>query len=191
MYGNNKFKWLSGREFKAIGICSTSGLALADSDSNHPTAVLEIGLMVDAVLSTKVLSIVNGKATGFLSQRVSLNGITDNQGFRDFSIGKLDLPVKKGAPVSIHIPDPNTYAEFEGLGASSIGNFVITATDTGALQTNTARGTALSVKKGGWYIAQPGDMCLAHLETASITPVTSGNRRICVKFVSPYQIPSA
>jgi len=191
MYGNNKFKWLSGDEFKSIGICSTSGLALSDSDSNDATAVLNTGLMVDAVLSTKVLSIVNGKATGFITQKVSLNGIESLQGFRDFTIGKLDLPIKKGAPVTIHVPDPGTYAEYEGLGASSIGNFVITATDTGSLQTNTARGTALSVKKGGWYIAQPGDMCIAHLETASITPVTSGNRRICVKFVSPYQIPSA
>lgn len=186
-YGNGKFRWLSGSMFRVFNQFLTTDLALSEADADSATAVLDRGLMVNIDVVNSKMNLTTGKAAGLLMQKVSLSGLTNVQSFFDLSIGKMDLPtVRRGQPAAIMIPDVFSLCEFEGLGAAAIGNSVITATTTGFLSTNTAVDTELSVIKGGFRIAQAGEQVIAKLKAPNLTAETSGNRRICVQFISPY-----
>jgi hypothetical protein len=184
-FRSSTFKWLMGEFDKVPG--NSSGLALSDGDANAGT--LGKGVICDyAANSHTVFAMLDGKGIGILESDVDQYGVNTDAHIvrRQFDKNVYDIPIKKGQPVSLIVPHPNSMAEFEGLGAGSYNNKVITATTTGFLSSGTTRHTQLSSYKGGWRTAQSGDLVLALLEQANLTPETAGNLRIRVRFVSPY-----
>ena len=190
MFGHNKFQWLLGEGFNRQS-GTTSALNLSDADAAAGT--LLSGTLVDFTAGyTDRFSFVTGSAIGFITQPIDQYGQESATQFRKRELqpqgkhGHYEVPVKKGDPVAVLIPPPNSQAIFEGLGAASYGNLVVTSS-TGAISTATARRTELSVIKGGLYVAQAGDLVIALMEQADLTPVAdAGNVRVRVRFVSPY-----
>lgn len=187
MFGSTLFQWVHG-QIEHIGYYGTTNLALPDSSVN--SGVLPKGTFVDGSADDTPdnAEAVLASGSGFLGvlvQDVDTEGLTGDSGFKKFTIGKLDNPVKQGAKVSIRKPMPNGQAEFEGLGTAQPGNLVCTS-GTGSLSSGTAKETELSLFNGALRVAQTGDLVVAHMMNANVTPKTSGNLRIRVKFVSPY-----
>lgn len=185
MFGSTRFKWLSGT-YHHYGVLKTTGLAITAADADSATGVIKRGKMMDIKADDETLMVYgSGNAFGILLHNVALNGITDATGFRDFSIGKQDLPKKRGAAVTLRVPHQGSMAEFEGTGEATVDNLVCDATTAGFLATSTPVGTALSVLNGCWRIAQTGDNVIARLVRADLTPQNAGELRIRVQFVSP------
>lgn len=192
MWGSEKFKWVYG-DWTRMSTYATTDLPLSEADANSATAVIERGNMLDIDYVNRKLVYTTGNGVGLLEQRVSLNGVSGSnpsQLVYDLFIGRKDLAtVKRGAPASIRVPRAGAIAEFEGLGAAAYGNFVITATTTGHLGGTPTLNSELTVEKGGWRIAQVGEMVLGFLESYTVTPIAdAGNRRIAVRFCSPYKL---
>lgn len=187
MFGSNLFQWLSG-EFYNINALTTD-LPITEADPDAATGFLQRGKMVNYKANdiTK-LAFTTGNAMGILTRNISLNGINNDEGFKNFTIGLTDLPLRRGLAATVRVPNPNAQAIFEGSGAASYDTLVITATTTGYLSSSTARGTQLTVEKGGWRTAQSGEFVLAILEQANYTPYTGGNVRIRVRFTAPYKL---
>lgn len=183
-FASTTFKWLLGDFSKLEG--NSSGLALSDADADAGS--LGKGVICDfAANSHTVFAMINGKGIGILEDSVDQYGVNTDANIvrREFDKNPFEIYKKKGQPVSLIVPAPNSMAEFDGAGAASYGNKVITATTTGYLTSATARYTQLSSYKGGWRTAQSGDLVLALLEQANLTSQVSGVR-IRVRFVSPY-----
>lgn len=185
-FGTSTFKWLGGDNYTSIGFLKTTNLGLSDDDAD--VGVIQKGKFMDyAEGSVEEMMFGSGRALGMLQQAVSKDGTTDDAGFKNRTIGKLDLPTKRGAAVSIMVPRPMSEAEFEGDGEAIIDNLV--ATDgSGAIADDTPRGTQLSVLNGCLYEAQEGDFVIALLQDAGLEPETEGNLRIRVMFVAPYPL---
>lgn len=185
MFGSNQFQWLRGSYYK-IGYASTLELPLSDADANLGT--LKRGKMVDLKTNDETkMAFTTGHAMGILERPVDLYGTTGDLGFKNFTIGLHDLPAKRGACVSIRVPQAGAEAIFEGIGAAGYDTMVITATTTGFLTAASARGTELTVEKGGWRTAVTGEWVLARLEQANYTPSVASNIRIRVQFVNKYK----
>jgi len=128
---------------------------------------------------------------GILMQNVDDHGTIGDKAMIDLMYGRRgdkneDMPVKRGRPVSLIVPPPFSMAEFEGVGVSAIGNFVITSGD-GAISSSTPFGTELSASNGGWKIAGNDEFVFARILDANLDPVADENNvRIKVQFVSPY-----
>lgn len=189
MFGHQYFRWLMGEFDRVNG--TTSDVNLSDADAN--AGELGVGIMLDYKADSHLaFAFVTGSAIGFTTQAIDQYGTTSATVYRQqdviskSGIPFIQVPVKKGQPVALSVPRPWSMAEFEGLGAASYGNRVITATTTGYLASGTARRTPLSVERGGWKQAQTGELVLAFLEQANLTPYTAGNLRIRVRFCSPH-----
>lgn len=183
MHGDSRFKWVSGK-FYNLGNLETTGLALSDANANSGTVKRGKMMRISATNNDR-MDFATGLAEGILTRKVDAEGTTGLQGFKDFTIGKLDLPVKRGSVVTLRCPLPGAIAEFEGVGTAIIDNLVATS-GTGAISTGTTKLTELSVVNGCWRVAQAGDTVLARLLDPTLTPENSGEVRIRVRFVSPY-----
>lgn len=184
MWGSSRFKWVSGKWYP-LGIMKTTNLDITDADADSATGVIKRGNMMDVDPTDETEMVYgSGNALGILTYDITLNGITDAQGFKSFTIGKYDLPKKRGAAISLRVPQMNAIAEFEGTGTPIVDNLVADS-GVGALAAGTAVGTALSVENGCWRVAQTSDVVLARLLRANLTPENAGELRIRVQFVSP------
>jgi len=61
------------------------------------------------------------------------------------------------------------------------GSTLIKTSSTGLISSSTAKGTALSLQAGKWYVAQSPDDIEGRLLDASLTPEVSGNLRIRIR----------
>lgn len=187
MWGNNRVRWTNGG-FHSIGFLKTTELAITNADADSATGVIKRGKLMDYKAgSIELMAYGSGYFEGILTEDVSLNGLGGDAGFKNFTIGKLDNPKKRGAAVSIRVPHPGAECEFEGGPADTaiVDNLVCTS-GTGAIAANTARLTELSVLNGCWRKAQAGEHVMALLLDANLVPETASNIRMRVRFVSPY-----
>ena len=183
MYGSDTFKWVYGK-WDHYGTLKTDNVPLGPAAPDEGT--LPRGTMLDISASDEEQAALgSGSAIGVMVQDIDNEGLTGLQGFQDFSIGKLDRNVKKGRPVSLRVPVPGAFLEFEGDGAANPGNLVATS-GTGSISSGTAKGVELSCLNGCLYVAQSGDTVFFHMEKADVTPENAGNTRVRVKAVGPY-----
>lgn len=188
-FGTNYFSWHLGEGFnRRSGTTANLNLSNADAD----VGLLRSGTLVDFTAGyTDRFSFVAGSALGFITQPINQDGIESATEFRKRALqpkgyASYETPIKKGASVTIIVPEPNDEAIYEGEGVTAYGNLVVTS-GTGAITDATARRTPLSVSRGGLYVAQSGDLVIAHMEQADLTPlVDPANVRVRVRFVSPY-----
>jgi len=191
MWGSTLFRWLMGEYTRYNGLSTSLNLSDADADAG----TLGIGQMINYIANSHtVFGFTTGKAIGILMQSVDEYGTTSADQYRKLDVREraglpwIEVPAKKGQSVACLVPYPGSMAEFDGVGAASYGNRVITATTTGFLASGDARDTELSVEKGGWKKAQAGEMVLGTLEQANLTTQAgAGGVRIRVKFCSPYK----
>jgi hypothetical protein len=135
-----------------------------------------------------------GIAWGILTRDVNFSGTTNDAGFKKLTVGGFpDIPVKKGACVTIQVPLPGAEAIFEGavditsgVAAAIDGPGLVLKTGTGAISAATPVNSRLSVVNGVWRLAQTGDFVLAHLKQANYTPKNAGEIRIRVRFCVPH-----
>lgn len=178
-----------------VSFLKTTNLPLSNADANSATAILPLGKIVDyAAADETQMRLATAFGVGILSQSVSLNGTTDDAGFKKLTVGGFpDIPAKRGIAVGIFCPFPGVEAIFEGNADISGGNgpaidSLVVKTGTGALGGGTTDQTELSVVNGAWRAAQSGDFVLA-LFRQNLTPNTVGNIRIRLRYISPYKKP--
>lgn len=185
MFGSKNFQWLSGG-YHHVSV-KTTDLPITEADADSATGVLQRGKLVNYKANDITeLAFTTGMAIGMLTRNINKLGQNNDEGFKNFSIGLTDLPFRRGLAVSVRVPQVGAQAIFEGTGVASVDNLVVTS-GTGAIASGTTRLTELSCIKGGLYIAQTGDMVLALLDQANLTPLTGGQLRIRVRFVGPYK----
>lgn len=190
MFGSSRFKWVAG-EYYHYGVAKfPTTLGLSDADANAGTAKQgKLMGLADNNAEEMKYGGVNGNFLGILTHHVNKDGTTSDSGFKDFTIGKQDIPLKRGQAVTLRVPLPGAIAEFEGVGAVGIDTLVVTS-GTGLLASGSALWSPLTIESGAWRIAQSGagvnEFVYAHLMQANLTPENSGEVRIRVKFVSPY-----
>lgn len=187
LFGSTRFKHVSGK-YDKIGFLKTTNLSLSDAGANLGT--LKRGKLVDFADNSEVEMKLGGVggAMGFLENNITLDGTTDLQGFKDLTIGKQDLPRKKGEAVSILVPMPGSVWEVEGLGAGPIDVLLITS-GTGAISAATPIGTMLGVVSGAFRIAQvnaspaASDVVVARIVSANLTPENAGEVRLRIEWL--------
>ncbi len=179
--GSSRCRLVTGKYYDQIGVCKTTNLALSAADANVGT--IPRGKVVDCSIITLEMMYTTGFGKGLLRDFVDLYGTTGLQGFKDVSIGKEDLPKKKGSAVSIVIPQVGAILEFEGLGVVAPENLVCTSGSGKAIASNAALGTDLSVEYGCWKLAEAGEYVMGRLLAANLTPNNSGERRIQLEWV--------
>lgn len=136
----------------------------------------------EATLETQGV-LASGHGIGFMTQDMNQNGLLDDTGFKNFSIGKLDNPVANGTVVSLRKPTLGAELEYEGGGVVGGGNLVCTS-GTGALALNTARLTQLSVLAGSLRQAQTGDNIMFELlDTGLAKAVSTSDMRCRVRYL--------
>lgn len=188
MHGSQYFQWLGG-PFHKRGYLKTTNLPLSDANANAGT-IPRGKLVNEASGSEEQMAYTTGDFLGILEQPVDAYGVTGDLYQREREIlGKIDFPIRRGLPVSIRIPGPGSQAIFEGKGAVLYDNLVATS-GTGLISSATARKTELTCEKGCWRLAAEGEMVLALMVDASLTPVTATQVRIRVEFVSKYLKPT-
>lgn len=191
-FGSTRMEYLSGKNsFREIGYLKTTNLPLSDANANLGT--LQLGKMVNEAADPNEesqMALSTGFAIGFLTRSIDLYGTTGDTAFKKLAIGNIDIPVMRGAPVTVQCPYPGAQAIFEGNGAATapIDHLVITS-GTGALSSGTAKLSELSVISGAWRLAQTGDMVLGLLLDNNLTPKNVGELRIRIQFISPYKKP--
>lgn len=180
MFGSAQHKYLYG-DWHHIGTMASTELALPADGTPLPK-----GTWIQAKNGDEfMMALASGHAAGFLTQDISAEGHESLQAFKDRTIGKFDLPVKKGQMVSLRVPHSESLMEFEGVGAAVPGNLVCT-TGTGAIASNAAVNAELSFFNGCIRLAQAGDIVTLLLKQADLTPEVTGRRRIRVEKVSGY-----
>lgn len=176
MFGSDYFKIANGT-WDHVGYLAASGLP------NIGTGVYRKGTLVDQKADNEHVAVLaTGRVLGLITQDIDENGLDNDAGFKNFTIGKLDNPIKRSVNrITARRMAPGSHLEYEGLGAALPGNLVATS-GTGAIASNTARGTELSVLNGCIMIAQSGDIVSYHLLKADLVPVAdAGNLRILVE----------
>lgn len=189
--GSDYFSWKWPDDYNQYGLLTFP----ADLDLAGDGADEEVSLgCLMAIDPTNIWQMAYATGTNFfglLMQNVDNTGTIGDKAMVDLMYGRRgekneDMPVKRGRTVSLIVPAPFSMAEFEGVGVSAIGNFVITSGD-GAIAADTPFGTGLSASNGGWKIAGNDEFVFAKLLTADLDPVADENNiRIKVQFVSPY-----
>ena len=178
MYGSSTFKWVHGK-WDHLGFLKTTNIPLSDADA--AVGVIPRGTWFDYEAgSIEEAALGSGNAIGVTVQDLDHLGMTGLQAFQDFSIGKLDRNILKPRPVSLRRPVSGAEMEVEGLGTALPGNLVCTS-GTGSISSGTARKTELSVLNGCLRVAQSGDIVLAIMEDANLTPEAVGNVRILIR----------
>lgn len=200
MYGSELFRWTFG-DFQHYGLAKTTNLALSDADANSPTAVVPRGKLVQLDPTDMSELVYAGPTTGLLGMlldMLSLDGVYNYEGIAKRSLGFAaadgapdTLPKKRGITSTVRVPDVNSMAEFEGPATTAgiVDNLLATA-GTGAITAATPVGALLGCFEGGLRVAQTGDVVVAEMVKADVTPMTAGNIRVRVKFVSQYARPA-
>lgn len=189
-FGSTRMEYLGDKNsFMEISYLKTTNVPLSDANANLGT--LQLGKMVNEAADPNEeteMVLGDGFAIGFLTRAIDPSGTTSDVSYKKLSIGNIDIPVKRGAPVAVQRPLPGAFGIFEGAGtaAAPIDHLVINS-GTGALASGTAKLSELSVIKGAWRLAQTGEMVLGLLMDSNITPKNVGELRIRVMFVSPYK----
>lgn len=184
MFGSPYVKYISG-EWYHYGVMTTEELPIPDG------VTLTKGTWLNPKNGTDdtIAQLASGVALGFATQDMDNEGHTSLQAFQDVSIGKQDIPIKKGQAMTVRVPNTNSRLEFEGAGAAVPGNLVCTS-GTGAIASNTAKDTELSFLNGCIRKAQTGDIVQLLLETAALTAENpndgDANVRIRVRVVGGY-----
>lgn len=181
-YGNLYFKPLQGHPTDTVGGKFTlpSGVTLCRAGTflRYKTSSREEFDLCD-----------NGKGLiGWLTQGVDEDGLTmENFGI----VQNPNYNLRSGQEVSLRVMEVGNEFEIEGAGAAGGGNLVVTSS-TGAIATNTARYTLLSVHKGGLRVAQAGDVAAFELVAADLTPLAdAANVRIHVRYIGgAYVVPT-
>lgn len=179
MFGSKLFKPYWGK-WDHFGVLKTNHVWL--SASNADAGTLPKGTFLDfhpTIEGEAVLA--SGNFVGMLIEDMDQSGVLSVQSYYDRSIGRVENPLRKGTAVSLRRFYAGGMAEFEGLGVSAPGNLVITS-GTGAISAATARKTELSTHNGGLRVAQSGDIVIALMEKANLTPEIAGNVRIRIRF---------
>lgn len=180
MFGSDYFKIANGT-WDHVGYLAASGMP------NIGTGVYRKGTLVDQKSDNEYVAVLaTGRVLGLITQDVDENGLDNDLGFKNFTIGKLDNPIKRSiSRITVRRMAPGSHLEYEGKGAASVlGNLVATA-GTGALSSSSTRGTELSVLNGCIREAQSGDIVSFHLLKADLTPVADAtNLRILVERVA-------
>lgn len=189
MFANPYFKPYWG-EFRILGAYSTVDFPLSEADANadHARGYTLPGKIVDLDHTNMKVVYTTGDGYGFMNRKVSKNGALTDAVFLQ-SIRQTqdrDAPLRRGAMAEVLVYEPDSLLEFEGLGVASVETNVITS-GTGALSNATAANSELTCEKGGWRLAASGEMVLAVMERANLTPEVAGNLRILVKIVGKYK----
>lgn len=196
-FGSTRFQLLTTPNDSGVNVSflKTTNLPLSNADANSASAILPLGKIVDyAAASEAEMRLGTGFGIGILSQAITLNGTTDDAGFKKLTVGGFpDIPAKRGIAVGVFCPFPGVEAIFEGACDISGGNGpaidgLVVKTGTGAIGGGTSDLELLSVVNGAWRVAQSGDFVLA-LFRQSLTPVNAGEIRIRVRFCSPWKKP--
>lgn len=190
MFGSSRFKHLWGN-FREIGVLATTELALSAADSAVGT--IKQGKLVAYKDNSDTLMkyAVGAACLGFLRDFVNLAGTTDVTGFKDYTIGKLNIPKKRGGTVSIMVPDVGSIWELEGAGGLTVDNLIAT-TGTGAIAANSTLYSYLSVTNGCLRLAQADEVAVARLLRANLTPENASEIRIRIQWLGTgYTMPSA
>lgn len=106
---------------------------------------------------------------GLLTQKVT----EDGPSYEQKSLGILDLPEKVGSAVSMYAPKDGDRLEVEGepsKGPDDAQSGLLVTDGTGAVASNTAIDTQMSVYKGRWRQAQSGDYVEGLLKRTGVTP---------------------
>ena len=189
-FGSTRMEYLSGKEsFREIGYLKTTNVPLSQASAN--LGVLQLGKMMNEAADPNEeteMVLGDGFALGFMTRALDLYGTTGDTSYKKLGIGNIDIPVKRGAPVTLQCPFPGAQAIFEGTGsAATPGDTLVCDAGTGALSSGTAKLSELSVIKGAWRLAQTGEMVLGLLLDNNLTPKNVGELRIRLMFVSPYK----
>jgi hypothetical protein len=182
MFGSKLFRPLHGK-WEHFGTLKTNQVWLSATNPN--AGLLPRGTFLDmhATIADEA-ALASGNAMGCLVEDLDADGTTSVQSYYNRSLGvgtPLETPIKKGQAVSLRRFYGGAGAEFEGLGTAVPGNLVCTS-GTGAISAGTARKTRLSVLNGCLRVAQTGDIVIALVEKADLTPNIPGNVRIEVRF---------
>jgi hypothetical protein len=184
-FGDSRFKHVSG-SYDYWDSAKTTELDLSVADANVGTTQKGKGVTLKDNDETELAyAEVGDFFLGFMHHSINLSGTTDETGFKEFTIGKLDIPKKRGSPVSIVLPAPGSIWEFEGTGITSVDNLV-TDSGTGLLATGSTLRSPLTQKNGCWQIAVATDVIHAHLLQANLTPENAAEVRIRVQICSPH-----
>lgn len=191
MFRDNEFRWLHG-DYRHLSILSyPATLGLSEADANAGTMRRGKGMrFADNSDVNAAFSSIND-FFGILMHPVNLNGTTDATGFRDFVMNKLDLPRKRGSKVLLRQPLPGCMIELEDADSQTVGiDRLLVTSGTGAISAATPLHTPLTYEDGALRVAQSGagvnEMVFARIKRANLTPVTAGQIRVRVEFVSPY-----
>lgn len=182
MFGSKFFRPLHGK-WEHFGTLKTNYVWLSATDANKGTLPRGTFLDMHATIADEAV-LASGNAMGCMIEDMDESGTTSVQSFYNRTLGvgtPLESPIKKGHAISLRRFYGGAGAEFEGLGTAIPGNLVCTS-GTGAISAATARKTRLSVLNGCLRVAQSGDIVVALLEKADLTPNVVGNVRIEVRF---------
>jgi hypothetical protein len=183
------FAWERG-EFEQIDYLKfPTTLALSDADADVGTVKIGkgMGYAANSLVNMKYAD-PDGNFCGFLCVAVNKDGTTSVQGQLDYIRGSTNIPNKRGAICSLRVPLPRGEIVVEGPPATAVGyNNMIVTSGTGALAANTTLWTELTMEKGAWRIAQPGEFVYGLLQQANLTPVTATNIRCRIQLVSMYK----
>lgn len=187
MFGSSRFKWVQG-PYNQISMKTPATLALSDADPDVGTVKRGKPVKRD---DSDLETIDYGDNTTFLGMllyEINDEGTTGLQGFQDFTVGKQDIPKKRGSAVPVRVPLPGAIAEFEGTGTAIIDNLVADSGTGEELSAGTAQYSELTLNNGCWVLAAAvsSDIVYARLLDPTLTPENGGELRILVEFVSPY-----
>lgn len=185
MFGSTRFKWLHGSYAHLSILTFPDSLDLSDDDADLGT--VKRGKLMQFAANSDVNMNYAGidGFLGLLISEVNALGVTGDEGFKNFTIGKIDLPIKRGSKVGLRQPHPGSFAEFQGVGANGIDTLV-TTTGPGAIVSGTGPGVALTAENGAWRQADVDELVFARTLRTNLTPTVSGEVRIRVEFVSAY-----
>lgn len=169
MFGSLLGRMVSGR-WHHVGTLCSSGLPAGFTHSKF--TLVDVA---EADEYTMVLS--SGSLRGFLVQDVDDNGLLNDAGFKKFIIRKYDNPAKRGAFVSIRVPNVKAMIESEGLGAAVPGNLVCTSGGA-AIDGSTTFKKELTCVNGCLQEATSGDVIVGYFHRLMTPESDPGNTRV-------------
>lgn len=193
MYGSDRFRLVFGQTQQFGRLAFPATLALSDAGADVGTRVRGRAMAQDPTNLENMTDADGTNFMGFLMNDVDLYGTTGDKGFKEFSLGYGDMAVKRGAKVSLLIPEMWSVWEFEGPDAyaGGVDSFIYTEdAGGGEITTATAADTLLGFDSNGCiYVAQTGDIAYMQMVKADVTPKNVGETRIRVKFVPTTLVP--
>lgn len=192
--GHSRFRWVSGLYHHLGHLVFPASLKLNDADDLTGIQLPGKPMMYEDGETYKMDYAGGTDGTkpfvGLLWNSVDAYGTTSDAAFKKRAIGDIDIPLKRGQAVTLRVPQVGAECEFEGIGAATVDTLVATATTPGFLANTDVTGTRLALIEGCFIKAQTGDVVVAELLRADLTPENAGELRISVRFVSPYIMPA-